>query len=1273
MPPVPLNRRFRLIPETYQKDDRPLGEMWLGVAQGELTTWEELFYDYRVVILAEAGAGKTYELEWAARHLSDRGRAAFFIRIEDLTNSFETAFEVGTAEAFAAWLDGADEAWFFLDSVDEIRLTEARAFEQALRSFASRVGLAGQRAHVYVSSRPYAWRPQRDRALLEELLPFDNQTTELSRQASNASVTDTQVLSDGYSATTTENPLPALQLYQLTSLETEDIRTFAEYSGVSDTTLFLEELERGNLFPLARLPFDLRDLIGTWNVEHALANRLTILQESVRRQLSQAASNIPSLTLPRMEEGAQLLALCVVLTGVSNLRLQGTATDEAIQPGDLLKDWSPLELSTLLTSGIFGEPVYGEVRFRHREIRELLAARWISNRLGSEANRSHIDQWLFRSRYGTTVLSSRLRPLLPWLILFDGAIRDRIIAEYPEVVLEGGDAAALPLTAREETLSRVIEHITDVTSSLQGLDNSAIVRIARPDLEPLTLKLIEKHVGNDDVMFILGRLVWQGKMSQCVEPLASIASDPARGVYARLVSVRAVASLAGVGRFLQLWQAILSAEGSIPRVIFAELVAHAPPLLESLDLILKTLSRSSKQERYDSTGLAINLAEFVQRLDLTEQPDPADLLHRFADGLLAYLKREPHFERGECSVSKAFHWLMPIALQCIEQLIKRRAPAALSPTSLAILAAVPALMDWHGEEIQGEKQTLAALIPEWHELNDALFWWTVAECRGQKAQTGQSLKDDWPVTWPGHFWAFDAASFPRTLAWIQERPLVDDQYVALARAHRTYTENGKPQPWHDQLLTATGHSPALQATLQIMLNPSPDPATLQYQTQERRYQQQHARRQAKERKEWDAFVADLKANPAIVRRSPVLQANEISSIQAHLLEHIREGRGLSKRSEGSNWTVLIPEFGSEVAEAYRDATTGFWRGYQPRTRSEGAAPNSIPYAVVFGLAGLDIELENEDAVTRLSDAEVESAMRYALWEINGFPRWFEALYRLHPAAAAKILSPEIEWELSTSVAAQPSYYVLHDLVYHAPGLHADLASTLYRWLSKYQVLNHDCLRYSRVIMTAGGIQAADIAVLATEKLADPATPLEQRPVWHAIRTDVDPTRSLPALKVLVKEGSAQDNALFGEVFSVALLGGRRDAVQSIGTFKMPSYLKDLYLLVHGVVRVADDLDRTGKGVYSPTLRDDAQDARERLFSLLSELPSEMTYRAILELADIHPAPHFRAYMRSCARQRAIADGDMQPWRVAQVARAAKRLVLPGTVNSSLPEASHATH
>ncbi|MDX3944258.1 hypothetical protein QYP01_01480 [Pseudomonas aeruginosa] len=1273
MPSVPLIRHFRLIPDAYQKDDLPLGELWLGSSHSENKTWEMLFTEYRVVILAEAGAGKTYELQWAANLLRNQGKAAFFIRIEDLSDRFETAFEIGTAEAFSAWLSGTDEAWFFLDSVDELRLTEARAFEQAVRHFADQVGPASHRAHVYLSSRPYAWRPQRDRALLEELLPFAPQTTSLETDGIDDPAEETEVAADHYTIQTTDEPLSALRLYQLTPLRINDIKIFAQHSGVSDAAVFLEELERGNLLTLAGLPFDLRDLIGTWNAEHALANRLTILQQSIARQLEQAARDLPTLTRSRLEEGVELLAIGVVLTGISSLRLQESGSEAAIKPGTLLQGWSCAELNALLTCGIFGEPVYGEVRFRHREIRELLAARWISNRLGVEANRSEIESWIFRRQYEQTVLSVRMRPLLPWLILLDERIRDMVIRDYPDVVLEGGDAAVLPLAARTKTLKRVIDQITDANSSLRGLDNDAIVRIAGSDLEALALELINKHAEHDDAIFILGRLAWQGKMQRCVEPLASIAADPDRGLYARIVSVRAVATLSDTQRFLQLWQDILAREGSVPRRVFSELVSYAPGQQESIELILQTLTRSGKHERYEASGLTSSLAEFVKRLTVHGQSNALELLHEFAKGLLELLKKTPYIERGACAVSKVYAWLMPTALRCVEHLIAVRAPAALSSTSLVLLSAVPTLLHWHDADLQETQKTFGSLVPQWPELNDALFWWTVAECRKQARKNGQPLRDDWLVTWPGHFWSFDKASFLRTLAWVNARTQEDDQYVALARTHRTYRENGQPESWLDQMLVATHDHAGLQATLQAWLNPQLGPATLRLHAQERKHQQLYERREKKRRKDWDAFVARVKAKPEIVRHPPGLKANEFSQIQYHLMEHIRAGKGLYKRSEGGNWSALIPEFGNEVAEAYRDAATAFWRAYQPSTRSEGAAPNSIPVAVMFGLAGLEIELESESAIARLTDPEAQAALRYALWELNGFPHWFVPLCRLHPLAVTKVLHPEIHWELLSSLPEQNSYYVLHDLVYYALGLHGALAPALFDWLSKHQVVNRDCLNYCRVIMTGGDLSSAQIAGLAAAKIDDPSTPAELLPVWHAVRVHADPYLALPHLKRAFSSRSAGKDPRFGEIFSVALLGGRRETVKSAGRFHTPSLLKELYVLVHRRVRARDDINRANTGVYSPTLRDDAQDARERLFGLLSELPKETTYRTILDLAVEHPEPRFRTYMRSTALQRATVDGDLALWSEADVATVARRLTMIDDLDTPSPEAPLAVH
>lgn len=88
---VPLSRQFVSISRAYQTEDLALGEAWQSLAGGERKGWRDLLAQFRVVILAEAGAGKTYELMAAARKLSEEGCPAFFIRIEDMPTSVTMA------------------------------------------------------------------------------------------------------------------------------------------------------------------------------------------------------------------------------------------------------------------------------------------------------------------------------------------------------------------------------------------------------------------------------------------------------------------------------------------------------------------------------------------------------------------------------------------------------------------------------------------------------------------------------------------------------------------------------------------------------------------------------------------------------------------------------------------------------------------------------------------------------------------------------------------------------------------------------------------------------------------------------------------------------------------------------------------------------------------------------------------------------------------------------------------------------------------------------
>lgn len=56
---VPLIRWFTPIERAYEKDGVSLEELWPVLGRGDRKHWKELHHEYRAVILADAGAGKT--------------------------------------------------------------------------------------------------------------------------------------------------------------------------------------------------------------------------------------------------------------------------------------------------------------------------------------------------------------------------------------------------------------------------------------------------------------------------------------------------------------------------------------------------------------------------------------------------------------------------------------------------------------------------------------------------------------------------------------------------------------------------------------------------------------------------------------------------------------------------------------------------------------------------------------------------------------------------------------------------------------------------------------------------------------------------------------------------------------------------------------------------------------------------------------------------------------------------------------------------------------
>ena len=95
---------------------------------------------------------------------------------------------------------------------------------------------------------------------------------------------------------------------------------------------------------------------------------------------------------------------------------------------------------------------------------------------------------------------------------------------------------------------------------------------------------------------------------------------------------------------------------------------------------------------------------------------------------------------------------------------------------------------------------------------------------------------------------------------------------------------------------------------------------------------------------------------------------------------------------------------------------------------------------------------------------------------------------------------------------------------------------------------------------------------------------------------------------------------------------------------------------HLTRRIPDDIERAGKGVYSPTLRDNAQEARNTLFNMLATVPGAEAYAAIKALEEEHPEPDYRRWMAHRARER--------PRRGSSAARACRRRTARGASASS---------
>lgn len=397
----------------------------------------------------------------------------------------------------------------------------------------------------------------------------------------------------------------------------------------------------------------------------------------------------------------------------------------------------------------------------------------------------------------------------------------------------------------------------------------------------------------------------------------------------------------------------------------------------------------------------------------------------------------------------------------------------------------------------------------------------------------------------------------------------------------------------------------------------------------------------------------MQTNSHVLRDSSIASNGSIWNATQYLVYELKKKREERKSWAVSNWEELVPEFGQEVADAYRDGCIEYWRKFHPKIRSEGLAnPHSIPYAVIVGLSGLKMEAcIKTNWPKNLNEQEADLACKYAILEMNSAPDWLKNLHFVFPDIVEKRLLGEIEWEFSQYNGEETCHYVLSNIFWQLDWIKANISDQILYFLGCYEPKHDTTVQQAiGIVLSCSDFNKKAFIDIAKTKIKE--LPVGNRQaVWLAGWMCVEADGALQALKSVLSQ--IADNAEATELimrFIVSLIGDRIENKKTEHQDYVKSeVLLPLIKLVYTNIRYEDDINRA----YTSTLRDHAQDGRRRLFEILFNIPGKPTYLALMDLAMHHPDGSVRTRCMIYAKRRAEADTEIESWNLGDIACFAK--------------------
>lgn len=1209
MPYVQLNRRFSpWRDEDTQRDDFALFEReFYGDVQ-----WDEILKRQRVIVLSEAGSGKSRELEEQAAKLITAGEFAFHTTVQKVaSDGLDAALDNDGRERLARWRDSDAVGWFFIDSIDEAKLDHIR-FADALSKLADGLGNNKARARVIISGRYSRWEFRADLKKLNELLPA-------AKVDEGAPLDPEQILASilrnthkGREKVKPEKPLVVL----MAPLDKKQVRQFAEGQGVHQLDEFMAALERENLWHFAKRPLDLGWLVDYWQ-RHARFGRLSeMLEASIRARLQEENPEHGARDEIDPDEGLKALErIAATLVFGRGDKIEIPDTEISLEPSgafklrEILPDWATEKLPKLLSRPVFDPATVGQVRLHNDNegvVRGYLAARWLNARLDGNAPKSRVRALLFGDADGVPVVLPSVRETAAWLAIWSDEVAQEIIARDPALLLTAGDPASLRLDVRLGALEATFAQYAAGIERYRFLDRDTLRRFATPDILPALRAAWTQHNSVEEVRRLILTMIEAGKLQGGID----IAREAVAATYSdKITPILAVRALGSVGTdddLQALAQKVAAEFKTLDAGVVWEALDAVFPKHLNIDALVQILDGLEKAgdtaHHFDWRG-----TQLVDRLRTREQ------FKQFTKAVLPLVEEHDEEEEDEPKRrgpgDNKFKPLLQSAASGLLKLLPAR-----SIDIDVVDAAVRLASDQYGGRRFDDEAFGAALqaSPERRRIG----LWRAVELLKDHKRVHNGLTNLWQLEFAG----WPAGLREEDIPWLLEDARDGDtpikRQLALTGLLPLWRDHGKSDELLEKIKDAAEKSQVSKDFLKAWLEPPKrEPWEIEHHEKMAKLKKQHDLEDAKRDKSWRDFLDGLKANPTQLRTPPAdlkpgHTDGRIFYIWELLYSASEERTGYSIDGLG----ILAEVLGPELSEEVTSALIRFWRSHKPTLTSSRKpdARNQTNKLDSMSISAISMEAKRDpNWLNGLSSSEATTAAQLSTQELNGFPRWLFPLAEVWPDEVRDVFVGEI----ADHLAVAPDQHGFLDTVgYSEPALAKLVAPFLLRYVEEHPDLAELPLsKVFRIIRKA----IPNVAIprsfidLALERFKSFET-FGEAATYLGFVMLVAPAEGVVALSEKLDTLSADKQKALAEnvlpaVFGDGWLSG------GISPKVLPfDVLERLVVIAFRTIRHEEDVHHDG--VYSPGLRDHAEGARSNLFKQLCATPGRETLEALRRLS-----------------------------------------------------------